>query len=98
MALSVAKVANWLHSVDKARAVVGWWPAQYMPTDETTAYKIQDAFLAKLVPKQGPVVGYKIGLTAPQIWEQTGLRSPPYRPIPRQRAVPHQNPVRPRPR
>ena len=27
MALSIAKVANWLQQVDKARAVVGWWPA-----------------------------------------------------------------------
>jgi 2-keto-4-pentenoate hydratase len=85
MALSVAKVANWLQSVDRARAVVGWWPAQYMPEDERTAYRIQDAFLKKLIPRQGPVVGYKIGLTAPQIWEQTGLRSPAYGPIRKKR-------------
>jgi 2-keto-4-pentenoate hydratase len=94
MALSVAKVASWLQSVDKARAVVGWWPAQYMPQDERTAYKVQDAFLKKLIPKQGPVVGYKIGLTAPQIWEQTGLRSPAYGPIRRKRVFEHKASVR----
>jgi 2-keto-4-pentenoate hydratase len=94
MAISVAKVANWLQSVDKARAVVGWWPAQYMPEDERTAYKVQDAFLKKLVPRQGPVAGYKIGLTAPQIWEQTGLRSPAYGPIRKKRVFHEKTSVR----
>ena len=54
MALSIAKVANWLHQVDKARAVVGWWPAQFATDDERLAYKVQDAFLKKQVVKQGP--------------------------------------------
>ena len=36
MAFSIAKVANWLHQVDKARAVVGWWPAQFATDDERT--------------------------------------------------------------
>lgn len=89
MALSVAKVASWIHAVDRARTAVGWWPEQYMPADERTAYRIQDAFLKKLIPKQGPVVGYKIGLTSPQIWEQTGLRSPAYGPIRRRRVFEH---------
>ncbi len=94
MALSVTKVANWLQSVDKARTCVGWWPEQYMPDDERTAYRIQDAFAKKLIPKQGPIVGYKIGLTAPQIWEQTGLRSPAYGPIRRRRVFEHKTTVR----
>ena len=62
MAFSVAKAASWIHSVHKARAVVGWWPAQYTIDDERTAYKVQDAVLKKLVPQQGPLVGYKIAL------------------------------------
>jgi 2-keto-4-pentenoate hydratase len=94
MALSVSKAANWLHAVDRARAVVGWWPAQHMPKDERTAYRIQDAFLKKVIPKQGPVVGYKIGLTSPQIWEQTGLRSPAYGPIRRKRVFQEKTTVR----
>ncbi|HYR66799.1 MAG TPA: hypothetical protein VEP47_11735 [Reyranella sp.] len=94
MAFSIGKVANWIHSVDKSRAVVAWWPPQYMAEDERTAYKVQDAFLKKLVPKQGAVVGYKIGLTSPQIWEQTGLRSPAYGPIRRKRVFEHKASVR----
>ena len=73
MAFSIAKAANWLHQVHRARAVVGWWPEQFALEDERTAYKVQDALLKKLVPRQGPLVGYKIALTSPQIWEQTGL-------------------------
>src|SRR5689334_17026622 len=94
MAMNIAKAANWIHSVDKARAVVAWWPVHHMPEDERTAYKVQDAFLKKLVPKQGPVVGYKIGLTAPQIWEQTGLRSPAYGPIRKKRVFHEKTSVR----
>ncbi len=94
MGPSVAKVANWLHRVDRARAVVGWWPDHLMPADERTAYRIQDAFLKKQVPKQGPCVGYKIALTSPQIWEQTGLRGPAYGPIRRKRVFEHKASVR----
>jgi 2-keto-4-pentenoate hydratase len=94
MAVNIAKAANWLNSVNKAGAVVAWIPPQYMAEDERTAYKVQDAFLKKLVPKQGPVVGYKIGLTAPQIWEQTGLRSPAYGPIRKKRVFHEKTTVR----
>lgn len=94
MAFSVAKVANWLEQVNKARAVVGWWPDEFMPDDERTAYKVQDAFLKKLVRTQGAAVGYKIGLTAPQIWEQTGLRSPAYGPIRKSRVFHEKTRVR----
>ena len=55
MALSIAKVANYLAQVDKARAVVGRWPAQFETDDERLAYKVQDAFLKKQVVKQGPL-------------------------------------------
>src|SRR5260370_9530817 len=94
MAPSISKGANWIQSVDKSRAVVAWWPPQYMPEDERPAYKVQDAFLKKLVPKQGPVVGYKIGLTGPQIWEPTGLRSPAYGPIRKKRVFDQKTTVR----
>ncbi len=77
MAFSIAKAATWLHQVDKARAVVGWWPEQFATDDERLAYKVQDAFLKKQVVKQGPLVGYKIALTSPQILAQTGLKGRP---------------------
>ena len=55
---------------------------------------MQDALLKKLVPKQGPLVGYKIALTSPQIWEQTGLRGPAYGPIRKKRVFEHKASVR----
>lgn len=94
MTLNVTKVASWLHSVDKSRAVVGWWPAQFATDDERLAYKVQDAFLKKQIAKQGPLVGYKIALTSPQIWEQTGLRGPAYGPIRKKRVFEHKATVR----
>src|SRR5437899_5340938 len=94
MALSITKVANWLSQVDKARAVVGWWPSQFATDDERLAYKIQDAFLKKQVVKQGPLVGYKIALTSPQILAQTGLKGPAYGPIRKKRVFEHKASVR----
>ena len=85
MAFSVARAAKWFEQVDKAGAVVAWPPPQVMPEDERTAYKVQDAFLKKLVRKQGPLAGYKIALTSPQILAQTGLKGPVYGPIRRKR-------------
>ena len=94
MAFSIAKAANWLHQVHRSRAVVGWWPEQFAIEDERTAYKVQDALLKKLVPRQGPLVGYKIALTSPQIWEQTGIRGPAYGPIRKKRVFEHKASVR----
>ena len=53
MAFSIAKAANWLHQVHRARhrRLV----AREQIEDERTAYKVQDALLKKLVPKQGPL-------------------------------------------
>ena len=94
MALSIAKVANYLAQIDKARAVVGRWPAQFETDDERLAYKIQDAFLKKQMVKQGPLAGYKIALTSPQILAQTGLKGPCYGPIRRKRVFEHKATVR----
>ena len=85
MAFSVAKAAKWFQQVDKAGAVVAWPPPHVMPEDERTAYKVQDAFLKTLVRKQGPLAGYKIALTSPQILAQTGLKGPVYGPIRKKR-------------
>ena len=94
MALSIARVANWLAQVDKARAVVGRWPAQFETDDERLAYKVQDAFLKKQVVRQGPLAGYKIALTSPQILAQTGLKGPCYGPIRKKRVFEHKASVR----
>jgi 2-keto-4-pentenoate hydratase len=94
MAVKPAKAAKWIHSVDKAKAAVAWWPPQLMPETEAEAYKIQDAYLKRLIPEQGKLVGYKIGLTSPQIWEQTGLKSPAYGPIRKSRVYERYTKVR----
>jgi 2-oxo-3-hexenedioate decarboxylase/2-keto-4-pentenoate hydratase len=94
MAFSIAKAAKWFEQVDKAGAVVAWPPPQHVPEDERTAYKVQDAFLKKLVAKQGPVVGYKIALTSPQILAQTGLKGPVYGPIRKKRVFENKAVVR----
>jgi 2-keto-4-pentenoate hydratase len=85
MAFSVARAAKWYAQVDKAGAVVAFPPPHVMPDDERTAYKVQDAFLKVLVRKQGPLAGYKIALTSPQILAQTGLKGPVYGPIRKKR-------------
>src|SRR5262245_26669227 len=85
MAFSVAKAAKWYTQVDKAGAVVAFPPPHVMPPDERTAYKVQDVFLKALVRKQGPLAGYKIALTSPQILAQTGLKGPVYGPIRKKR-------------
>lgn len=94
MTFSIAKAAAWLHQVDKARAVVGWWPERFSTDDERVAYKVQDAFLKKQIVKQGPLVGYKIALTSPQILAQTGLKGPAYGPIRKKRVFEHKATVR----
>jgi 2-oxo-3-hexenedioate decarboxylase/2-keto-4-pentenoate hydratase len=85
MVATAEQIADYLMNVRRTRVTVGWWPKSYMPADERAAYAAQDAYLKRIVPEDGEVVGYKIGLTAPAIWAQTGLRSPAYGPIRRNR-------------
>ncbi|HKU97172.1 MAG TPA: hypothetical protein VJR58_17945 [Vineibacter sp.] len=85
MAATAEQIADYLMNVRRSRVTVGWWPKAQMPADERTAYAAQDAYLKRIVAEDGDIAGYKIGLTAPAIWEQTGLRSPAYGPIRRNR-------------
>lgn len=85
MAATAEQIADYLMNVRRTRVTVGWWPKSHMPADERAAYAAQDAYLKRIIPDDGDVVGYKIGLTAPAIWAQTGLRSPAYGPIRRNR-------------
>src|SRR5207244_9988592 len=70
------------------------WPAQLRTDDERRAYKLQDAFLKKQLVRQGPLAGYKIALTSPQILAQTGLKGPCYGPIRKKRVLEHKATVR----
>ncbi len=74
-------IADYLVNVRRTRATVGWWPKAATPADEDAAYAAQDVFLARVVGEDGPLAGYKIGLTSPAILKQTGLKHPAYGPI-----------------
>ncbi len=69
-------------------------PASFATDDERLAYKVQDAFLKKQILKQGPLAGYKIALTSPQILAQTGLKGPCYGPIRKKRLFEHKATIR----
>ena len=85
MAATAEQIADYLMDVRRSRVTVGWWPKAKMPANERAAYAAQDAYLKRITAEDGDITGYKIGLTAPAIWEQTGLRSPAYGPIRRNR-------------
>lgn len=85
MTATAEQIADYLMDVRRSRVTVGWWPKSRMPADERGAYAAQDEYLKRIMPEDGDVAGYKIGLTAPAIWAQTGLRSPAYGPIRRNR-------------
>lgn len=76
-----AAIADYLVKLRKAKTTVGWWPEKMTPRTERDGYRAQDALARRLARTEGRTVGYKIGLTSPAIWEQTGLRSPAYGPI-----------------
>jgi 2-oxo-3-hexenedioate decarboxylase/2-keto-4-pentenoate hydratase len=82
---SPATIADYLLKVRKAKCTVAWWPKDMTPRDERTGYRAQALLAKALARSEGEVAGYKIGLTAPQIWEQTGLKSPVYGVIRRKR-------------
>ena len=45
-------------------------------TTLSTAYDVQDAFVALMRPREGPVAGYKIGLTSPRMQAMCGIDQP----------------------
>lgn len=90
MAATPAQIASYIMKVRRAGATVPWWPKAMTPRTEDGAYAAQDAFLRKVVAEDGPVVGYKIGLTSPAILKQTGLKEPAYGPIRKNRVFQRQ--------
>lgn len=51
-------------------------PAALAPRDLAQAYAVQDAFSALKAAQCGPVAGYKIALTSPQMRAMVGLHAP----------------------
>jgi len=58
--------------------VVRHWPAEHLPPDEDTAYRVQRDVIAATGKD---IVGWKVGLTSPAIRAQTGLSEPIYGPV-----------------
>jgi 2-keto-4-pentenoate hydratase len=61
----------------KPRAIPHW-PAEHLPPDEDTAYRVQERVIAAT---GRTVAGWKVGLTSPAIRAQTGLSEPIYGPV-----------------
>jgi len=66
--------ARWLVQRHRARHRPPPLPAACLPRDIGEAYAMQDEFVALKSRECGPVVGYKIALTTPQMRRFVGLR------------------------
>ena len=78
MAATSEQIADYVMNLRRTRTTAGWWPKALTPAGEDAAYAAQDALLKRVIPEDGEVVGYKIGLTSPAILKQTGLKNPAY--------------------
>lgn len=70
------KAAKWLFAEHEQRVPWRPLPADLAPRTEDEAYLIQDDFVALRADDLGPVVGYKIALTTPQIRKMMSMNSP----------------------
>lgn len=72
--LRVREAAHWLVARHLARAPSAPLPAAFAPRSIDQAYAVQDAFVALKARACGPVVGYKLALTTPQMRQLVGLQ------------------------
>lgn len=70
------KAAKWLLDAHQRRERFGPMPPELAPRTSEEAYLIQDDFVALRADELGPVVGYKIALTTPQMRKMMGVDSP----------------------
>lgn len=66
--------AEALYAARKAHAVLGDPPRGV--ADLAEAYRIQDAFVARMAADDGPVVGWKVALTSPVMQQMCGVDHP----------------------
>jgi len=66
--------ARWLVERHRARHQPPDLPAAYAPRNIREAYAVQDEFVALKSRECGPVIGYKIALTTPQMRRFVGLQ------------------------
>jgi 2-keto-4-pentenoate hydratase len=72
----VRQGARWLVRQHLGRFRSRPLPAELAPRDIAEAYAMQDAFVALKARSCGPVAGYKIALTTPQMRALVGLQDP----------------------
>jgi 2-keto-4-pentenoate hydratase len=70
------KAAKWLFDEHQVRAPWRPFPSDLAPRSSDEAYLVQDDFVALRADDLGPVVGYKIALTTPQMRKMMGMDSP----------------------
>lgn len=72
----IQQASQFLLEEHSNRRPFGPIPAPCAPVSVADAYAIQDVFTAHLIGRQGPVAGYKIVLTTPEMQQFVGLQEP----------------------
>jgi len=70
------RAAQWLVRQHLLRLDSRPFPVAFAPRDLAQAYAVQDAFVALKAAQCGPIAGYKIALTSPQMRALVGLHAP----------------------
>ena len=69
----IERAAQWLYDAHARRERFVPLPAELAPRSAVDAYAVQAAYVGLRGESLGPVVGYKIALTTPQMRRMTGL-------------------------
>jgi 2-keto-4-pentenoate hydratase len=77
-ALDPTQTAERVAAIFRARQPIDILPAELIPADLDTAYRVRAAYEAIETPRRGAVAGYKIGLTTPIMQQLCGVDEPCY--------------------
>ncbi len=77
-ALDTAQIAERVAAIFRARQPIDILPAELIPADLDTAYRVRAAYEAIEAPRRGALAGYKIGLTTPIMQQLCGVDEPCY--------------------
>ncbi len=72
----IEAAGRFLLEAHRAKARFAALPANIAPRSVAEAYAVQDFFVALRADERGPVAGYKIALTTPQMQRMVGLSEP----------------------
>ncbi|HXP04063.1 MAG TPA: fumarylacetoacetate hydrolase family protein [Stellaceae bacterium] len=77
-ALDPRQIAERVAAIFRARQPIDILPAELIPADLDTAYRVRAAYEAIEAPRRGALAGYKIGLTTPIMQQLCGVDEPCY--------------------